>query len=82
MADENSLLNWILSGAVTVLGAFATNQVRRIGKLEDDLTKHKLDMAINYVQKSEVEKRFDKIESMLIHGFDDIKEQLKGKADK
>jgi chaperonin cofactor prefoldin len=64
--------------AVGCLGWFARQLWEATQKLKDDLTRIEVDLPTNYVTKTDIQARFDKLEAIL----DKLFEKLDKKADK
>jgi chaperonin cofactor prefoldin len=76
--DIQTLLNIVVPVAIGCLGWFARQLWEATQKLKDDLKQIEVDLPTNYVTKSDIQARFDKLEAIL----DRLFEKLDKKADK
>jgi hypothetical protein len=76
--DIQTLLNIIVPISVGCLGWFARQLWEATQKLKDDLKRIEVDLPTNYVTKTDIQARFDKLEAIL----DRLFEKLDKKADK
>lgn len=75
---DQSLINFILSSLMAILGWIGKTIWDAVQELKKDLKNIEVDLPTNYVRKDELENRMDKIEAMLAKIYD----KLETKADK
>jgi len=75
---DQAVFNWILAGVSSVLGWFLRTLWEATQELKADLAKLREELPREYCIKTELDKRFDRME----HVLDKIWEKLDGKADK
>jgi chaperonin cofactor prefoldin len=76
--DFNLILNIVLGVALSVGGWFVRQMWDAVQNLKDDLKRIEVDLPTNYVRKSDLDSRLDKLEILL----DRIFEKLDNKVDK
>lgn len=75
---DQSLINFILSSLMAILGWIGKTIWDAVQELKKDLKNIEVELPTNYVRKDELENRMDKIEAMLAKIYD----KLETKADK
>jgi hypothetical protein len=75
---EQSLVNYLIGGCLTILGWFGKTLWDAVASLKDDLKRIEVDLPSSYVKKTELDNRLDKIETIL----DKIFDRLEAKVDK
>jgi hypothetical protein len=76
--EMQNLLNIGIGAALACLGWFARQLWEATQNLKDDLKKLEIDLPTNYVRKTDIDARFDKLEAILDKLFD----KLDNKVDK
>ncbi len=76
--DWQQMINIAMATVLGVTGWFARQIWDSVQRLKDDLNRLEVELPTNYVRKSEIDIRFDKIEGILNKIFD----KLESKADK
>ena len=76
--DFNIILNIVLGSALAIGGWFVRQMWDAVQNLKDDLKKIEVELPTNYVRKSDLDSRLDKLELLL----DRIFEKLDNKVDK
>jgi len=76
--DWQILINLILGAALASVGWFARQVWDSVQDLRRDIHQIEIDLPSNYVKKSDIDSRFDKLEGILERIFD----KLEQKADR
>lgn len=75
---EQDLFNWLLGGAMTILGWIGKTLWDAVQELKEDVKDIEVELPSHYVRKDELEVKLDKVEAMLNKIYD----KLETKADK
>jgi hypothetical protein len=75
---EQSLINYLIGGCLTLLGWLGKTLWDAVNNLKNDLKRIEVDLPSSYVKKTELDNRLDKIETIL----DKIFDRLEAKVDK
>jgi hypothetical protein len=75
---EQSLINYLVGGCLTLLGWLGKTLWDAVNNLKNDLKRIEVDLPSSYVKKTELDNRLDKIETIL----DKIFDRLEAKVDK
>ena len=76
--DMNLIINIVLGVALSVGGWFVRQMWDAVQNLKSDIQRIEVELPTNYVRKSDLDARFDRLESAL----DKIFEKLDNKLDK
>ena len=75
---DQSFYNYTYAAVLALIGWFGKSIWDAINKLKEDLKSIEVDLPRNYVQKADIEARFDRIDQILERIFD----KLEHKADR
>jgi hypothetical protein len=76
--DSQTMMNLVAGSALTVLGWFARQLWSAIQNMQKNIKDIEVAMPTHYIRRSEVDNRFDRVETML----DKIFDRLDTKANK
>jgi chaperonin cofactor prefoldin len=80
--EVQTFLNYIAAAVMALLGWLGKTVWDAVQDLKNDIKHIEVELPTHYVRKDEMDDRFDKLESMINRRFDELKLELKDKANK